>query len=63
MTVAKSDAETLRTILEQIQNPELFNAHPWVSRPFVQEVASESGLRRASSGQHLVGAIEILFQR
>jgi hypothetical protein len=63
MSAKKSDVETLRTVLEQIQNPEVLDLHPWVSRSFVQDAIASLGLQHAKPGRQLIGAIELIFSK
>jgi hypothetical protein len=58
MVVTGSDVETLRDILENIRNPGVLDAHPWVSRPFTRDVIiKNSKLRNVGPGEQLVGAL------
>lgn len=54
----------MRSILENLHTPDVLNAHPWVSRPFVQDaVANDPALRAAAPGRQLVVAVGRVFEK
>jgi len=62
MVLDHSEADALKTILENMHNPEVLDSHPWVKRPFTREaVARSSELQDARPGVQLVGAVGRLF--
>jgi hypothetical protein len=64
MTTVKPNVELLRTILENINDPEQLNLHPWTSCLFVKEtVVRNPRLQKEGPGQQLVVALSELFSR
>ena len=64
MSTSPSEAEILRNILENMNNPEMLNLHPWTSRLFVKDVLKRNpALRKESPGQQLIAALSDLFSR
>lgn len=62
MSSSQSDAETLRNILDHVRTPELLDAHPWTSRPFVRDaVERNQHLQSERPGQQLIAALAELF--
>jgi hypothetical protein len=62
MTPPQVDLEALKTILDNMQNPEALDAHPWVGWAFVKEaVAGNADLRGVTSGRQLALAVESIF--
>ena len=54
----------MRTILENLHTPDVLNTHPWVSRPFVQDVvANDPALEGAAPGRQLVVAVGRVFEK
>ncbi len=64
MITTQPDVEILRDILENINEPERLNLHPWTSRSFVVEAVERNPhLRNQSPGQQLIAALGDLFSR
>jgi hypothetical protein len=62
MSTIHSDAEILRNILENRDDPQLLDCHPWVSRSFVKDtVARNQHLQKERPGQQLLAALAELF--
>jgi len=62
MPPLRLEFESLKAILDNLQNPEQLDSHPWVDLSFVQEAAVRNpSLREAAPGKRLVSAVESLF--
>ena len=60
----EADIETLKEILEHIQNSEALDAHPWTRCLFVTEVvANHENLQNRNPGEQLLVAIAELFRQ
>jgi hypothetical protein len=62
MTLKKPEIELLRSILENLHNPEMLDTHPWVSCLFVKDaVARNNALQNVGPGEQLIGALIEVF--
>jgi hypothetical protein len=56
------DSESLRTILENIRDPQMLDSHPWTARPFVKEALTRRPeLAKQSPSAQLVAALTDFF--
>jgi hypothetical protein len=64
MSTSPSEAEILKTILENIQHPERLDEHPWTMRPFVRDALERTpSLKNERPGRQLIAALCELFPK
>ena len=64
MSIAKSDVDLLKNILENTNHPEQLDSHPWASSLFVKETVDRNpSLRAEKPGWQLIAALCELFSQ